>query len=261
MPLPLDSEQYVAMAAGSSVWAFKLRGTIQPLRARQRPSSGGPDGGGLPIVDTDHIETASLMRDVGVLGGQRYAIDEHTFNPTRARVEVGTRVKWMNNGRMPHTIVAQDGSWAKRTIGPAEEDSVLFEKPGTYVYICKEHPWTIGQLIVVATTEDAAGRGGAQTSSYTNEQVQRGKNWYSQSCSSCHRDDLSGGGPAPPLVGQTFMLHWGDRSLADLFGKISTTMPPDNPGSLGPEAYLGIAEFLLQSNGGAKNLPSAGGIQ
>jgi hypothetical protein len=27
---------------------------------------------------------------------------------------------------------------------------VTFNKPGTYTYICKEHPWSIGQVVVVA---------------------------------------------------------------------------------------------------------------
>jgi glucose dehydrogenase/plastocyanin len=241
----LDGEQYVAMSAGSSVWAFKLGGTIQPTEAIQRPAASS-ETGGVVIVDTDHIETASLVRDLG-LSGQRYAIDEHRFNPTRARAKAGTFVRWINNGRTRHTIIAQDGSWTTGTIAPAQEASILFEKPGIYLYKCREHPWAIGQLTVVAETDHADGR--TPKSSYTNEQVQRGKDRYSQNCSRCHGDGLDGSGQAPPLLGPTFISHWGSRSLAELFGKISTTMPSDNPGNLSPEAYLDITEFLLYSNG------------
>jgi len=145
----IDGEQYIAMAAGSQVWAFKLGGPIQPSEARPS-STASPEGRGGLVLDIDHIETASLVRDIGVNGGQRYAIDEHTFNPTRARVSVGTRVTWMNNGKIAHTVVAKDGSWTTGTVRPAEESSVTFDRPGTYLYICKEHPWAIGQLIVVA---------------------------------------------------------------------------------------------------------------
>ena len=178
--------------------------------------------------------------------GQRYAIDEHRFNPTRARAKAGTVVRWMNNGKTPHTIVAQDGSWTTGTIAPGQEAPVLFEKPGIYLYKCTEHPWAIGKLTVVAE-KDSDGR--ARKSSYTNEQVQRGKDGYSQNCSRCHGDALEGNSQAPSLLGPTFVSHWGSRSLAELFGKISTTMPFDNPGSLSPEAYLEITEFLLDSNG------------
>lgn len=255
----IDGEQYIAMAAGSNVWAFKLGGTIQPLEARQRSAAGSTAGGGL-VFDTNHIETASLVRDIGVNGGQRYAVDEHTFNPTRARVRVGTWVTWMNNGRIVHTIVAQDGSWTTGTLQPAEESSVTFKTPGTYTYICKQHPWAIGQLIVLAESaqdrvptenqarqRDTTVTRNAQASFYTAEQARRGRSQYTQTCSSCHGDDLSGSGQAPPLVGQTFLLHWEGRNIADLLGKI-TTMPPNSPGSLSPETYLDIAAFLLQTN-------------
>jgi len=129
------------MSAGSSVWAFKLGGTIQPAKAMQRPAASTEIAGA--VVDTDHIETASLVRDLG-LSGQRYAIDEHRFNPTRARAKVGTSVRWVNNGRTLHTIVGQDGSWTTGTIAPGQEASILFEKPGIYLYKCREHPWAIG---------------------------------------------------------------------------------------------------------------------
>jgi hypothetical protein len=46
-----------------------------------------------------------------------------------------------NNGLMVHTIVAQDGSW---TEGAAQHGrsvrGVTFDKPGSYAYICKDHP-------------------------------------------------------------------------------------------------------------------------
>jgi quinohemoprotein ethanol dehydrogenase len=241
----VDGEQYVAMAAGSSVWAFKLGGTIQPTTVAQGAAVSASTESAL-VVDTDQIETASLVRDLG-LSGQRYAFDEHRFNPTNARSKAGTSVRWINNGRTSHTIVAQDGSWTTGTLAPAQEASILFKKPGIYLYKCKEHPWAIGQLTVVSETDHADGR--TSKSSYTSEQVQRGKDQYSQNCSRCHGDSLGGTGEAPPLLGPTFISHWGSRSLAELFSKISTTMPSDNPGNLSPEAYLDITEFLLYSNG------------
>ena len=74
--------------------------------------------------------------------------DEYEFNPFRARVKAGTKVTWRNNGRLTHTIVAEDGSWTTGTLGPLDVGTVTFDKPGTYVYICKEHPWVYGQIIV-----------------------------------------------------------------------------------------------------------------
>ena len=53
---------------------------------------------------------------------------------------------------------------------------------------------------------------------------------------------------APALVGDTFQSHWGGQPIKDLFEKVSTKMPADNPGSLPTSAYLDIVAYLLQAN-------------
>jgi len=139
-------DQYVATILGGSVWAFKLGGTIPehpapPAAPPQQDFSG-------TITDTSSIETATLAKDAGI-SGSHYITDEYEFNPYRARVKVGTRVAWKNNGTLTHTIVAQDGSWSTGALGPLDVGTVVFDKPGTYIYHCKEHPWSYGEVIVV----------------------------------------------------------------------------------------------------------------
>jgi len=140
----VDGEQYVVAAAGRNVWAFRLGGTMPPASAPTRPPQDRFVGA---ITDTAQIETAALQRDAGFTGF-RYFTDEFGFAPYRARVKAGTEVTWRNNGRMPHTIVAEDGSWTTGTLNPIEVGGVKFDKPGTYAYTCKEHPWAWGQIIV-----------------------------------------------------------------------------------------------------------------
>jgi cytochrome c len=83
---------------------------------------------------------------------------------------------------------------------------------------------------------------------YTDDQAKRGKTQYSQSCASCHMDDLSGSGQALPLAGDAFMQVWEGQTVNDLFQLILTTMPQDKPGTLTPEASLDVAAYLLQYN-------------
>jgi len=137
-------EEHIATVAGGAVWAFKLGGTVP---ARSAPKVVPQEDFAGAITDTANIETASLSRDAG-LTGAHYMTDEYEFNPFRARVKVGQRVTFRNNGRMTHTIVAEDGSWTAGTLSPLDIGTVTFDKPGTYTYICKEHPWTYGQIIV-----------------------------------------------------------------------------------------------------------------
>ncbi len=138
--------QYVAIAAGPTIVAFALDGAVPP---RPAPSLAPPlvEFAGA-IEPTTTIETTSLIRSFVLTGGQRYFIDEFAFNPYRARAKAGSRVTWVNNGKVPHTIAALDGSWSTPRLSPAAEAAITFDKPGTYVFVCKDHPWAYGQVIV-----------------------------------------------------------------------------------------------------------------
>ncbi|MBA3916041.1 MAG: PQQ-binding-like beta-propeller repeat protein, partial [Acidobacteriales bacterium] len=228
----IDGEQYIAVPAGSSVWAFKLGGALQPIVKTAAILSSDNQFSG-PIIDTSEIETVSLDSDGNQpVGGSRYYIDEYKFNPVRARVKTGTRVTWINNGKMVHSIEALGGSWTAGPISPAQSGYVTFNKPGRYTYICKDHPWVYGQLIVVdQTTSDGL---------YTADQAKRGNSYYKQSCTVCHTDTLQGADQVPSLVGETFMSHWQGRTVKDLLDRVRTTMPQMKPGSLSDKEYIDI---------------------
>jgi mono/diheme cytochrome c family protein len=81
---------------------------------------------------------------------------------------------------------------------------------------------------------------------YTAAQAARGQKVYTDTCSSCHGEDLSGGGQAPALTGKDFNVDWIDLSLGDLFDRTKLSMPADKPGSLTPEQAADAIAFLLQ---------------
>jgi quinohemoprotein ethanol dehydrogenase len=145
-PITFESagEQYIATVVAGAVWAFDLGGT---LPARPAPAVPPVENFAGAITDTASIETTMLARDMG-LTGTHYIIDEYEFNPYRVRVKAGTRVTWRNNGQMIHTVVAEDGSWSTGPLNPLDIGTVTFDKPGTFTYLCKEHPWVYGQIIV-----------------------------------------------------------------------------------------------------------------
>lgn len=63
---------------------------------------------------------------------------------------------------------------------------------------------------------------------------------YAFSCRSCHT--------AASHTGVTFAKWWKDRTVADLFGFMSTQMPKNEPGSLAPEQYADVIAYLLKMN-------------
>jgi alcohol dehydrogenase (cytochrome c) len=245
----IDGEQYLALSMGRVVWAFKLNGSAATAAApeiavQQEEFSG-------PLVETEEIETTSLHRSL-IEPGRRYFIDEYTFSPYRARVKVGAGIVFVNNGIMRHEIVALDGSWGTGPLGPTQDAIVSFDKPGQYIYICKDHPWSYGQIVVTTDASNlGAGIPGAidvDENSFA-RQAFRGKERYDVSCSACHGEDLAGRNTASPLLGTAFKLRWRNLAVADLFDNIRTTMPQSTPGSLERQAYIDIVAYLLRSNG------------
>jgi len=102
-----------------------------------------------------------------------------------------------------------------------------------------------GMLIVVAQAANAT----IWTGVYTIQQSERGQKAYSRSCSTCHRDDLSGSDDgAPALRGLVFFERWKDRPLSEMFFVLAETMPQDAPKSLSPAEYADIISFMLSKN-------------
>jgi len=83
---------------------------------------------------------------------------------------------------------------------------------------------------------------------YTQDQAHRGETLYSQKCASCHGEKLEGRGQAPPLAGADFMMEWNGMTVGDLFDKMQTSMPADQPGSLSREQNATLLAFILSAN-------------
>ncbi len=115
--------------------------------------------------------------------------------------------------------------------------------------------------IAPATPGGVAGAAPAQTApTFTAEQAERGQAAYGHNCQDCHGSTLDNGefGGAP-LNGSYFRLHWGSGSVAALYSKTKTAMPPDRPGQLSDQTYVDLTAYLLSQNGyavGDKELPS-----
>ena len=94
---------------------------------------------------------------------------------------------------------------------------------------------------------------------YTADQAAQGKALYDSKCALCHGAELAGAEMAPPLSGPVFLGNWAGLSVGDLFTRVHTTMPANDPGSLSnAEAALAVA-YILSFNkfpAGATALPS-----
>jgi alcohol dehydrogenase (cytochrome c) len=107
----------------------------------------------------------------------------------------------------------------------------------------------LGISAIVALGGWSAATLAQQGAAFTEQQADAGQAAYTQSCAACHGRTLSGGGEAPPLAGSTFMSSWGTHTTQELFTRIRTSMPPENPNGLPADTYVSIVAFLLRANG------------
>ena len=79
---------------------------------------------------------------------QEVKVDNFTFSPDAVTVPVNSTVTWVNKDDLPHTVVANDGSFKSRALDTDQEFSHTFSKAGTYSYYCSVHPKMVGKIVV-----------------------------------------------------------------------------------------------------------------
>jgi mono/diheme cytochrome c family protein len=94
---------------------------------------------------------------------------------------------------------------------------------------------------------------------FSADQAAQGKTLFENKCATCHGADLNGGEMAPPLTGGMFLSNWNGQSLGDLFTRVHTTMPQNDPGSLNNAEVAQVLAYILSFNqfpAGSAALPS-----
>lgn len=103
-------------------------------------------------------------------------------------------------------------------------------------------------LSITAAAHPGAAYAQSSASPYTTAQADAGLNVYRRQCSVCHRADFSGSFEAPQLAGPNFRNTWGPRPLSELLELISSTMPPDEAGTLSPQETTAVVAYILRAN-------------
>jgi|SRR5688572_8259316 mono/diheme cytochrome c family protein len=81
---------------------------------------------------------------------------------------------------------------------------------------------------------------------YTAEQATRGEALYGQHCASCHGGNLLGAEEAPALTGPEFSGNWNGLTVGDLYDRIRTSMPVDDPGKASAQQKVDIITYMLR---------------
>jgi alcohol dehydrogenase (cytochrome c) len=112
---------------------------------------------------------------------------------------------------------------------------------------------TVASAVMLVSAQQAPAAG-----PFTAVQADQGRQLYLANCAACHGAEMAG---PPALRGQAFMANWSNQTVTALIDRVRTTMPPEAPGSLGPDGSATVVAYILQQNGrtaGTQALTPAG---
>lgn len=75
-------------------------------------------------------------------------IKEFMFGPKDLNVAVGTKVTWVNDDQIPHTVSETHKAFRSGPLDTNDSFSWVFNTPGEFEYFCVLHPQMIGKIVV-----------------------------------------------------------------------------------------------------------------
>jgi plastocyanin len=75
-------------------------------------------------------------------------IKEFMFGPKDMTVAVGTKVTWVNDDQIPHTVAETHKVFRSGALDTNDTFSYVFNTPGEFEYFCALHPQMIGKIMV-----------------------------------------------------------------------------------------------------------------
>jgi hypothetical protein len=61
---------------------------------------------------------------------EKVRMTDNAFEPATLNITVGTTVRWTNDGKHPHTVTSDKGTWGSGEIPPGGEFTATFTKAG-----------------------------------------------------------------------------------------------------------------------------------
>jgi plastocyanin len=95
------------------------------------------------------LAVACLMLSMPVWAQEvKIDIKEFMFGPKDLNVAVGTKVTWVNDDQIPHTVAETHKVFRSGALDTNDSFSWVFNTPGEYEYFCALHPQMIGKIVV-----------------------------------------------------------------------------------------------------------------
>jgi plastocyanin len=89
-----------------------------------------------------------MPQQVAATAEAEISIQSFQFVPAILTIKPGTAVTWVNRDEEPHNVVSPERVFRSKAIDGGEKFTTVFDKPGTYNYICAVHPHMRGTIVV-----------------------------------------------------------------------------------------------------------------
>ena len=91
------------------------------------------------------VQTAVAQRQSS---NRRVTISGFAFRPALLEVAAGETVTWVNDDGAPHGVAVTNRE-ASDTVMPGSSYSAIFDRPGSFDYLCSIHPYMSGKIVVI----------------------------------------------------------------------------------------------------------------
>src|SRR5215207_10306999 len=111
----------------------------------------GQDQSVLPLPQEQTVQPGARNQSVQPVPIQdvvSVSIADNFFDVADVAIEPGTTVYWLNEGQVPHTVTADDGSFDSGQLNPGDSYIVTFLGSGVVSYHCELHPEMVGSVTV-----------------------------------------------------------------------------------------------------------------
>jgi plastocyanin len=83
----------------------------------------------------------------GPVGPEVIEMRDNSFSPQNVTVDVGTAVRWVNEGNNPHNTTS-GSAWSSSNLQPDQSFERTFTTAGTFPYVCTLHAGMAGTVTV-----------------------------------------------------------------------------------------------------------------
>ncbi|KJZ42440.1 MULTISPECIES: cupredoxin family copper-binding protein [Pseudomonas] len=95
------------------------------------------------------LAVACLMLSMPVWANEvKIDIKEFMFGPKDLTVALGTKVTWVNDDEIPHTVAETHKLFRSGALDTGDSYSWVFNTPGEFEYFCALHPQMLGKIVV-----------------------------------------------------------------------------------------------------------------